>query len=242
MWRREYEREAWWELRLYEMVTLSLWDCTESSTACSARRWKTGWEGETFDLGIIQYVVNAVINVCCTWCMLYSIYTELGVWMCSVYAVLTVNSWLLNREIERDDTTLCSYMMAELKMRMQELRGDGGNHYDIVRHKRIRCASQLTLPDMAGTSCHLVWSNTIIRYLQPKKWSHTPDFAYPLVFYTSFSKFIPHLSLSRPQFHYHHRTQSQVTFVYLSMSWSWVDMEYYSILWVQHTPSTAYAE
>jgi hypothetical protein len=181
MCRREYRREARWGMRLYELVTSSLWVCRELSITCSARRWETGWEGEKFDLGIIQYVVNAELNVCWTWCMLYLVYTVHGVCMWSVYAALAVNSWLLNREIERDDITSCSYKVVELRMGMQELRGDEGNHYDIVRHKRNWCASQITIPDMAGMSCYLAWSTTIMRYLQPTKWCHTPEFAYPLV-------------------------------------------------------------
>jgi len=46
--------------------------------------------------------VSAVLGVCCTRYMLYS-----------VYAVLSVNSCSLHGEIERDDLTLCSAMMIE---------------------------------------------------------------------------------------------------------------------------------
>jgi len=60
---------------------------------------ETGWERETVDVGMIQYAVYAVsvyavLSVCCTRCMLYS-----------VYALLGVNSWSWHAEIERDDLT-----------------------------------------------------------------------------------------------------------------------------------------
>ena len=50
------------------------------STTC-AERWETGWEWETVDLGMMLYLV---------------------------YAVLCVNSWLWHGEIESDDLTSCS--------------------------------------------------------------------------------------------------------------------------------------
>jgi len=81
------------------------------------------------------YWVYAVLSVCCTRCMLYSVYAVLGVcctWymLYLVYAVLGVNSWSLHGEIERDDSTSCSEVMVELRMRKIEMRGEGGR--DII--------------------------------------------------------------------------------------------------------------
>jgi hypothetical protein len=40
---------------------------------------ETGWEWETVNVEMIQYAVHAVLSVCCTRCMLYSVYALLGV-------------------------------------------------------------------------------------------------------------------------------------------------------------------
>jgi len=51
-------------------------------------------------------------------------------WMqCSVCAALGDNSWSWQAELERDDLTLCSVVMVELKTTKREMRGDEGNHY-----------------------------------------------------------------------------------------------------------------
>jgi hypothetical protein len=49
-----------------------------------------------------EYSVYAVLSVCCTWYMLYS-----------VYGVLGVNSWSWLGEIETDHLTSCSWVMVE---------------------------------------------------------------------------------------------------------------------------------
>jgi len=74
---------------------------------------ETGWEWETVDLGMMQY---------------------------SVYAVVSVNSWSWHEEIARDDLTLCSEVMVELRTRKREMRADGGNHHQAVglREYRVR--------------------------------------------------------------------------------------------------------
>jgi len=79
-WRRSIWREARWQLRLYSLVNLYLWEGRELSTT-SAERWETGWERETVNLGVMLYLV---------------------------YAVLCVNSWLWHGEIQRDNLTSCS--------------------------------------------------------------------------------------------------------------------------------------
>jgi len=50
----------------------------------------------TVDLAMMQYTVYAVFGVCCTRCMLGSVFAVLGV---------TFRSWL--GEIEKDDITSC---------------------------------------------------------------------------------------------------------------------------------------
>jgi hypothetical protein len=65
------------------------------------------------------YSVYAVLSVCCTRCMLYLVYAVLDVYCTrcmfySMYVVLDVNSASWHGEIERDDLTLCSAMMVEL--------------------------------------------------------------------------------------------------------------------------------
>jgi len=65
--------------------------------------------GKTVDLEMMQYLVYAVLSVWSTRCMQYS-----------VYAVLGVNSRSWHPEIERDDLTLCSQVMVELRMRTRQ--------------------------------------------------------------------------------------------------------------------------
>jgi len=45
--------------------------------------------------------------------------------------------------------------MVELRTRKREMRGDGTNHHEKLGLKRILCASQFTIPDMAGMSSDL---------------------------------------------------------------------------------------
>jgi len=68
-WKRSIWTEAQWQLRLYLLVKLYLWECRELSTTTSAERWETGWEreygweGETVDLGMMLYLIYAVLGV-----------------------------------------------------------------------------------------------------------------------------------------------------------------------------------
>jgi hypothetical protein len=66
-WRRSIWRDARRQLRLYSLVNLSLWECRELSIT-SAERRETGWEWETVDLGMMLYLVYAVLGACCTRC------------------------------------------------------------------------------------------------------------------------------------------------------------------------------
>ena len=45
----------------------------------------------------------------------------------TVYAVLGVNSWSCHGEIERDDLTLCSAMMFEMRMRKRVMGDEDEN-------------------------------------------------------------------------------------------------------------------
>jgi len=62
-------REARRQLRHYSLVNLKLWEGTELSTTTSAKRWETGWERETgweqetVDLGMMLYLMYAVLSV-----------------------------------------------------------------------------------------------------------------------------------------------------------------------------------
>jgi len=136
--------------------------------------------------------------------------------------------------------------MVDLRMRMREMRGDGGNHHEKLGLKRISCASQLTIPDTAGTSPDPACNHSNTRSSQPNQASRTPDFSYPLVSSTSFSSsspislFLVHnsniiteyevkSSLSISPCHDHELTPSTA-------------YTEYSILRVHLTPSPAYAE
>jgi hypothetical protein len=86
---------------------------------------------------------------------------------------------------------LCSQVMVELRTRMREMRGYGGNHHEKLGLRRILCASQLTIPDPAGTRPNPACNNTDSRSSQPNQASRTPDYSYPVVSSTSFSSSSP---------------------------------------------------
>jgi len=79
---------------------------------------------------------------------------------------------------------------------MREMRGDGANHHGKLELKRISCASQLTIPDTAGTSPDQVCNNPDTKSSQPNQASLTPDISYLLVSSTSFHLHPPSLSFS----------------------------------------------
>ena len=133
-----------------------------------------------------------------------------------------------------------------------------GNHHEKLGLTRIECASQFTIPDMAGTTPNPGGKNTDTRSSKPNQASRTHDFSYPLVSSIFIPIFIPYLSfstiiaehkvkssLSISPCHDHeltlstaytedsiHRVQHTPSTVYTE----------YSIHRVQHTPSTAYTE
>jgi len=77
--------------------------------------------------------------------------------------------------------------MVELSTRKRGIRGDGGNHHEKLGLKRISCASQFTIPDMAGTSSDPAGNNTDTRFCKPNKASRTRDFSGPHISSISFS-------------------------------------------------------
>jgi len=81
--------------------------------------------------------------------------------------------------------------MVDLRTRMREMRGDGGKNHEKLGLKRISCASQLTIPDTAGTSPDPACNYTDTRSSQPNQASRTPDFSYPLVSSPLFSSSSP---------------------------------------------------
>jgi len=67
--------------------------------------------------------------------------------------------------------------MVELNTSKREIRGDGGNHHEKLGLERISCASQLTIPDTAGTSPDPADSITNPGSSKPNQASRTPDFS-----------------------------------------------------------------
>jgi hypothetical protein len=67
--------------------------------------------------------------------------------------------------------------MVELSTRKREITGDGGNHHEKLEVENILCASQLTIPDTAGTipdppgNITNTWSSKL------NQASRTPDFS-----------------------------------------------------------------
>ena len=67
--------------------------------------------------------------------------------------------------------------MVELSTRKREIRGDGGNHHEKLGLERISCASQLTIPDTAGTSPDPAGNKPNQASSKPNQASRTPDFS-----------------------------------------------------------------
>jgi len=102
----------------------------------------------------------------------------------------------------------------------------------------ISCASQLPIPDTAGTSPDLASSHTVTRSSKPNQASRSPDFSGPLISSISFSSSSPISLILVHNSTIIARTPSQVIPLYLSMPSLWVNTEC-GIRCVQHTPSTA---
>jgi len=81
--------------------------------------------------------------------------------------------------------------MVDLRTRMREMRGVGGNHHEKLGLKRISCASQFPIPDTEGTSPDPACTITNMRSSQPNQASRNPDVSYLLASTTSFSSSSP---------------------------------------------------
>jgi hypothetical protein len=68
-------------------------------------------------------------------------------------------------------------MMVELSTRKREIREDWGNHHEKLGVERILCASQLTIPNTAGTSPDPAGNITDMGSSKPNQASHTPEFS-----------------------------------------------------------------
>jgi len=82
-----------------------------------------GWDDAVRAVSSRQWTLYS--SVCCTQCMLYS-----------VYAVLGVYSWSWHGEIDRDDLTSCSELMVELRGRERERCKEMGQF--IMRNWELR--------------------------------------------------------------------------------------------------------
>jgi len=154
------------------------------------------------EVGESQSSDDAVLWVCCTCCM-----QELGV-CCTqsiLYLVSNSSSWC--GVIERNNSTWFSEVMVELRTRMREMRGGGGNGDEKLRHKTISCVGQFTIPKREGKTPNLVSMNTIMRSSKHIQASLTCNLSYPLLSSKEFP-FASPFCLSWPQLYHHHRTQS----------------------------------
>jgi len=71
------------------------------------------------------------------------------------------------------------------------MREDGGDLHGNLGLKRISCASQFTIPEMAGMTADRAGDNINTRSSKPHQPSGTPGFPVPLVSSISFSSSSP---------------------------------------------------
>jgi len=146
--------------------------------------------------------------------------------------------------------------MVELSTRKRENTVDGRNHHDKMEHKRISCASQLTIPNMAGTSL-IRWVITPIQgLLNPIRQGvlltahiplyppycahiHPPSLTFSSTILASLQEHKVKSSLSISPCHHHELTLSaaytKCSIHQVQHTWSTAYTEY-SIHWVQHIP------
>lgn len=85
--------------------------------------------------------------------------------------------------------------MVELMTRKKMMREDEGNHHQKLGLNRISCASQLTIPNKAGTSPDQACNNTDTRSSEPNNASCISDISYLLVILHIVIILNPHHSL-----------------------------------------------
>jgi len=117
-----------------------------------------------------------------------------------------------------------------------------GNHHEKLGLTRIECASQFTIPDMAGTTPDPAGKNTDTRSSKPNQASRTPDFSYPLVLSIFVHIFIPHLSFSAIITEHEVKSSLSISPCHDNELTPGTAYTEYSMHRVQHTPSTAYTE
>jgi len=147
---------------------------------------------------ILLMLVYAARGVCCTQCFVYLVNAE-----------LSVNLSSLNREIKRENITLCSLVMVVWSMGKTEIRGDGGTIHEKLGLKRMSCVIQSSIPSLTGITLNSVRNNTDTRSPKPNWAGHTPDFSCLHISPISFPYSSP-ISVSRVQLYRHRRMQSQI--------------------------------
>jgi hypothetical protein len=135
--------------------------------------------------------------------------------------------------------------MIELRTRYREMTGDGTTHHAKLGLNRNSCARKFTVPVTADKSSDLACYHRNMWPSQPSQSSNTPDFPYLLVSCTSVSSSstVSHILIYHSIMIAEHKDM-----LYLIMSQCHVHegipitaYTEYSIHWVQHTLSTAYA-
>jgi len=153
----------------------------------------------------------------------------------SVYAVLSVNWWSWLSELERDNLTLGSTMMVELRTRWTE---DGS--------KSLRYGGYKRRWDSRGVTCLVLFRRPCISILNQQIGScncHSRNGKLPPTQNSPKSQFVmmlspisPHPSLSHPQLYLQLTIQSGIIHLYYSMPRSW-DNTKYCIYRVLHCPT-----
>jgi hypothetical protein len=142
---------------------------------CDVRRG-TSWEMETGDIEMMK-------------CSLYEVYdvSRLRCIQWYIYAVPGENWWPCYGWIDSDDLTLCSLSTEDLRTRTWHIRYVEGMHDESLQVERVSCDSQLTIPDIVGTSSHPAGRNYNTSSAKLSKTRCIPDLPYTCIFSISLS-------------------------------------------------------
>ena len=165
---------------------------------------------------------QTILGACWTQCVLYLVYTLIG-----------INSSSWNGEITRDELTWCSEMMVELwmKKRYGGYRWARYSTCDSIREFRCKTwLTELRKPPVVIFTCQIGSSTCLIGNCSL---SNTQNFLQSQLVMINFP-----ISLSCPQLYHHPSIPSQVIPHYLSMAGSCVNTQY-NIHWVLRTLRTA---